>query len=540
MRAQICSTMALWITAIISTAHAQVAPGAPAAPAAAGPGGTGTVAADSGRAVTPPAGAVGAAPTATSKPVIPVRAAPKATNPVLLAFTPQQGGLTANEVATKAVATSDTIAAKNEELRAAAQAVDTVRYQYLPRLALKASYARLSPATVSLGDGYVVASTVAGPIHTVPYGGTQLAVNANNEPIGAVPLKFDLLRDYYSLSASLGVPISDYFLRLPDHVDAAQGNKEASELNLKAERQKVEADARIAFFNWSLAIGQVAVAEKSLERVKARQKDVLAAHSMGAATKADVMRLEALVASTEAGLVAAQSFRTLAEEHLKVIMGVKADQFAIGEDVLAERSPLALEPLDKLVQTASSNRYELKALDRAAESMRQAEAVTRKAQIPRIDGFADAAYADPNQRYLFMPGWKSSWDVGVAATWNVHEVFTAGSAGSEMAAKRKALEANRSAMAKGIRMEVTSAFTDARKSAAALESAKRGAEAAQIAYNSEVELFTLGRATTTELIDAESELVSAMLALISAHINIRIAETKLARATGTDLHTLGR
>lgn len=98
---------------------------------------------------------VAGATIAASDTFVPVREAPKATNPVLAAFTVQPGGLTANEVALRAVATSDTIAAKNAELKAAAQAVDTTRFQFLPRLGLKASYARLSPATAQLGSGYV-------------------------------------------------------------------------------------------------------------------------------------------------------------------------------------------------------------------------------------------------------------------------------------------------------------------------------------------------------------------------------------------------
>jgi outer membrane protein len=432
-----------------------------------------------------------------------LREAPRGSNPVLAAFTPQPGGLTANEVATRAAATSDTIAAKNAELKAAAAAVDSAMYQFYPKLSAKASYTRLSPVTLN-------------------FGGAPIPLPVNT----------------YSLGASLGVPLSDYILRLSESIDATKKNQESSELNLRAERQKVEADARVAFFNWALSIGQVAVTEKSLERVKARLKDAQTSFTLGAATKADVLRLQALVAATESGLVASQSFKQLAEEQLATIMDVPPQEYVLGEDVLAERSPVPLQPLETLVQHANTNRDELKALDRAADSMRMAESVIRKGTVPRIDGFADYAYAKPNQRYFIVPDWKQSWDVGLAATWNINEIFTSNSSGNEMAAKRQALEANRKAMSKGIRMEVASAYTDTRKSAAALESAKRGAEAAQAAYDTEVQLFKVGRATTTELIDAESELVNALLALISAHVNIRIAETKLARAVGNDMHTM--
>jgi len=379
-------------------------------------------------------------------------------------------------------------------------------------------------------------TTQKGGVTTTP--NSNNVVGADGQPAFAAPLSFPIPNNYYSLGATLGVPISDYVLRLSDSIDATKKNQDSSELNLKAERQKVEGDARVAFFNWAMSIGQVAVTEKSLERVQARQKDAQTAFTLGSATKADVLRLQALVASTEAAMEASRAFKQLAEQQLSVIMDLPPQEFALGEDVLAERSPVPLQPVENLVQEANSNRYELKALDKAADSMRSAETVIRRGQLPRIDGFADYAYANPNQRYLFVYAWKQSWDVGLAATWNLNEIFTNNSSGNEMAAKRQALEANRKALAKGIRMEVTSAYTDARRSIAELEAAKRGAEASQAAYDTEVELFKVGKATTTELIESEAELVNALLKLISAHIDTRIAETKIARATGRDMHTL--
>lgn len=497
MRAQSSSVLAIAASILAtSTAVAQVPRPVPVAPAVAP-----NVAA--APAAIPPRTVPGAGALPSDAPIA-LREAPKGTNPVLAAFTPRAGGLTANDVAVRAVATSDTIAAKNAELRAAAFAVDSAMYQFYPKVALKASYTRLSPVSIIFGS----------------------------------PTPFVFPVNAYSLGGSLGVPISDYVLRLSDTIDATKRNRESIELNLLAERQKVEADARVAFFNWAMSIGQVAITEKSLERVQARQKDAQTAFTLGSATKADVLRMQALVASTEAGLEASRAFKQLAEQQLAVIMDLPPQEFALGEDVLAERSPVPLQPVENLVQEANASRYELKALDKAADSMRSAETVIRRGMVPRIDGFADYAYASPNPRYVIIPDWKQTWDVGLAATWNLNEIFINNSSGNEIAAKRQALEANRKAMAKGIRMEVTSAYTDARRSVAELEAAKRGAEASQAAYDTEVELFKVGKATTTELIESEAELVNALLKLISAHIDTRMAETKIARATGHDMHTL--
>jgi outer membrane protein TolC len=504
---------------------------ATAAPTAAQP--TATQAAQTGATAT---NANGTSPIA-------LREAPAGTNPVLAAFTPQPGGLTANDVAERAVATSDTIAARNAELRAAAAAVDSAMYQFYPRLALKASYMRMSPVHVSLGGGYSMgAANQADPQQGqfIRARADGVVVDPQGVPIAAQPFSIPIKNDFYSLGASLSVPVSDYVLRLSSSIDATKKNQEASELNLKAERQKVEADARLAFYNWTMAIGQVAVTEKSLERMKARLKDAQTAFTLGAATKADVLRLQALVASTEAGLTAAQSFKALAEEQLATIMNTKPEAYPLGEDVLADKNVVPLQPLEDLVHQANANRYELKALDKNAQSMLSAETVLRRGQLPRLDGVADYTYANPNQRYLFVYEWRQTWSLGVAATWNINEIFTNGSSANEMVARRQAVEANRRAMAKGIRIEVASAYQEARRTQAELEAAKRAAEAAQAAYDTEVELFKVGKATTTELIDAEGELVNSLLKLISAHIGTRVAETRIARSTGRDMHTLAQ
>jgi len=521
-------------------APAAAAPNNAAAHAAAPAAGAAKVAgpAAAAPAAGPPQAATATAPgdAANGASPIALRDAPPGTNPVLAAFTPHSGGLTANEVATRASASSDTIAAKNAELRAAAAAVDSAMYSFYPKLGLKASYTRMSPINASLGTGTVLFSTTAG-VPTVDAAGHWITPGAT-QPVIAEPLAFTLPNNYYSLGATLSVPISDYVLRLSHSIDATKKNQESSELNLKAERQKVEGDARVAFYNWALAIGQVAVTEKSLERTRARLKDTQTSFTLGAATKADVLRMQSLTAGTEASLEAALSFKQLAEEQLAVIMDTRPNEFVLGEDVLADRSVVPLQSLEDLVKEATANRYELKSMDKNVESMRSAETVIARGALPRVDGFADYTYANPNQRYLFVYAWKQTWDVGLSASWNVNEVFTSNSSAHETAAKRQALEANRKAMAKGIRVEVATAYTDARRSAAELEAAKRAAEAAQAAYDTEVELFRVGKATTTELIDAEAELVNSLLRLISAHVGARVAETKIARATGRDMQTL--
>jgi outer membrane protein TolC len=152
-----------------------------------------------------------------------------------------------------------------------------------------------------------------------------------------------------------------------------------------------------------------------------------------------------------------------------------------------------------------------------------------------LDGFADYTYANPNQRYLFEQAWHATWSAGVMLSWSPNDTLTNKASGDKFRANREVLEENRLAMAQGIRMEVTTAYTDGNRAAAELEAAKRSAEASQAAYDTSIQLYKVGKATTAELIDSEGELVNSNLRLINAHIDTKVAETRLARALGRDM-----
>jgi outer membrane protein TolC len=51
------------------------------------------------------------------------------------------------------------------------------------------------------------------------------------------------------------------------------------------------------------------------------------------------------------------------------------------------------------------------------------------------------------------------------------------------------------------------------------------------------DLYRVGRATTTELIEAEADLLNARLAQLSARIGLRIADVRLEHAIGRDVRT---
>src|SRR5690606_4180709 len=129
------------------------APAAPQGPAPAGQAGPAPVG-PQGSAPAPATGvAPGTAPQAQARPLGPKpRSAPDETRTVLA---PVPGGLTAEVVAERSLASSHTVRARLAELDAARARLDQTTAQFFPRLTLRASYTRLSPVSAELGGALV-------------------------------------------------------------------------------------------------------------------------------------------------------------------------------------------------------------------------------------------------------------------------------------------------------------------------------------------------------------------------------------------------
>jgi outer membrane protein TolC len=461
-----------------------------------------------------------------------------------LALRPVQGGLTANDVAARAVVQSGTVESRRSEVVAARARVRQTFAQFLPRLTLSATYTRLSPVSSGLGGGALAGAANPGPLLTGPCppgmglpDGTECVVDITGQPAGAAEFAIEALDDNYALGAQLGIPLSDYLLTLGSATQTVKHGQRAAELGVEAEKLRVENDARQLYYGWLRAKAGVAIAESSLERIRARLKDAEAAFTLGVITRADLMRLQALEASMELMLKEADTMRATAEHQLATVMNQPlGTAYEVGEDLDAPVTNTVDGELVELVRRAQSSRLDVQALEQASEALRHGTSASRAAAYPRLDAFADVTYANPNQRY-FPPArqWDLTWAVGLRASWMVTDVLIQGAAADQLAAQRSGIEGNLRALRDGVRAMVTSAYLNRERANFALETSRRGLAAAEEAYRVATDLYQVGRATTTELIEAESDLLRARLAEVDARIGLRIAEHQLRHAIGADV-----
>jgi outer membrane protein TolC len=451
---------------------------------------------------------------------------------------PQPGGLSAAMVGRRTVANSHTVRSKLAELDAARARLNQTTAQFFPRLTFRAAYTRLSPVSSGFA-GALVGTQNPGVLTVGPCPGGapgQCVLDSQGQPAGAAQVDFPSLQNNYMLSATLTVPLSDYVLRLSNAAAGASANRRAAELQVKAEKLKVRADAEALYYDWLRAKARVAIAEKSLERTRARVKDAKPAYELGTITKADLMRLEALEAGTKQVVLESRTYSDLAERQLSIVMGDKKHRsYAVGEDVRASL-PRAGGDIESLSDEALSSRLELKALSEASHSARLGAKALSAGSYPRLDAMGDITYSNPNQRYFPQTQqWRATWSVGVAATWTVGDTFLNSAAASELEATSQSLAAQRDAVADGIRQEVAAHYLAREKAAGAMENSRRQVAAAEEAYRVAVDLYRVGKSTTAEVIDAESDLLAARLSYVNARLELRIADVRLRHAVGRDV-----
>jgi outer membrane protein TolC len=429
-------------------------------------------------------------------------------------------GLTADEASRRARSTSYEIRAGQEDVAANEAITDEARAGWWPHLVGTARYARLSGiGTQSLGSGNLVATTL--PQGPIPMG----------TPLFSVELVLPVLLNFYSLQGSLTVPLSDYFLRVPQSVAAAARGTDASSANLEATRNNVDASARTTYYAWVRARLQVEVALAAVDNARGHLADVQKAFNVGSASRADVLRVESSLSTAQLSLVRAQNGAELAEVRLRTVMHDSGEApLGIGENVLADM-PADDEDPKALTQRALTNRPELRALANNIAATREHESVQRAGYWPRLDLVGNVQDANPNPRiFPQQDDFRATWDVNAVLTWTPTDIPLVRGQVHESEARAAQLEAQRDLTADNVRIEVWSDWQAVKEARQAITTTTSALGTAEEAYRVRRALFQNGRATSLELTDSELDLTRARLEAIDARIDLRVAKANLAKA----------
>jgi outer membrane protein TolC len=414
-----------------------------------------------------------------------------------------QGGLTADQAASRAPAASPSVRRSAAEIDVAIAQAEAAELVRVPRVAGTATYTRVSPLSITL------------------------------DPMAA-PITFP--ENTYATQAQLGVALSDYLLRYPKLIDAARTGLEAARVSKRANELSAGQDARITYYEWIRAKLQVLVATRQLAGVRATLGQVRALNEAQRLSLADRMRVESQEAQAEQVLDQLKLLAELREEQLRLLIGAApGEPLSIGEDIRTDVAAPAAQALDPMLEKAKQQRLEFRALDLgiyAKEKQRQSEKAN---QLPKLSAFATADYAKPNQRAFLEPDqWKLTWQAGLQLSWTLNDTLISRSTERRIDAEARELRADRENLERGTRVAVLSAQQAVLLAQRSLATSAKGLAAAEESYRVRQELLRAQRGTGVELVDAETELTRARITALNARVDLRVAMAQLAHALGND------
>ncbi len=291
--------------------------------------------------------------------------------------------------------------------------------------------------------------------------------------------------------------------------------------------------ARLAYWEAVRASASVDVARAQQERAKRLFDDTRALFDAGMAVRADVLAAEERIATARVQVIAAENAAENARSQLRSLLHIDPSDRLELADSLPGPLPAPPAPVEELQGLALAKRPELIAMAAQLEALRSREQLARAEGRPIVGAVAQWDYSRPNQRYFPQADeWKSSWSVGLLASWTL---FDGGKARADTSASRltqRAVSEDRQDLERRIRVEVENGRRNLESALATVAAADAAHEAGLEREKEARERHSAGLAAMVEILDAEAQLAGAELQRVNSRASSWIAAAFLARAVG--------
>lgn len=313
---------------------------------------------------------------------------------------------------------------------------------------------------------------------------------------------------------------------------AARAEASASGEDLATAKADLRLEIARAF--WALVTSgeTVTVLQESVRRVDAHLADVRNRRAVGLVPPSDVLTAETQRSHQEVGLIEARARRDSAMADLARLVGLPVDAVIAPDVVLTP----ALPPSDsttELIERARVDRPERKAIAERVAAAGERQQVAAAGTKPQVNVTGGVDYASPNPRHFPRTDeWRTSWDAGVSLAWSFWDGGRVRAQMAEAAAAERALRERLAELDTRIGTDVLQRRLELDASLAAIKAAEDGVRSAAEARRVVADRFDAGVATNTDVLDAQTDLLTAELDRTRALAQSRLVEARLNRAMG--------
>jgi outer membrane protein TolC len=354
-------------------------------------------------------------------------------------------------------------------------------------------------------------------------------------PNGESRVLFPDIPNNYRLHAGASVPLWTGG-RIESAVAAADRQRAAAGLDVAGAEHDLDLETRTAYWRLVTARESERVLREALTAYEAHLTDSQHRVEFGVAARNEVLAVQVERDRAELARLQAENAAAVAEADLLRLTGLPP-----GTRIEPTTDPTdPSDPTDRsdekpeaLVTAAWDARPELKALQARIAAARAQVDLQRAVRRPQAAASVGYDFADPNQRIVPpRDEFRGTWSAGVTVSLRAFDGGRAAAAVAQASAAADALDRELEDRRQRLRLEVTARLLDVRTARAALAVTARNLEAARENVKVAKDRYREGVIPSTELLDAETNLLRAGLDQTSAATQLRIALAELDRSVG--------
>lgn len=302
--------------------------------------------------------------------------------------------------------------------------------------------------------------------------------------------------------------------------------KRGAERALEAVQLDVELKVRQAFFGLLLVEAFVDVAEQSLAQVEKRYKLAQEQKTAGTTTQLEVIRANVQVVNARSQLIQTRNQHKLAEENLKLTLGLPLDKPVSINGVL--RAEVKSVNIDQAIATALERRPEIQQV-RIQEQIGEKQVKVAKAgNKPTLSAFGKYTF----NRSEHQP-FNASWSVGLMSRFPIFDGFATRAKVNQARINLDQIRTNKDQLLDSIKLEVKSAVFDLEATQELIEVQEGIVEQAAEGLRIANVQHEAGLITGVELTDVEFSHTQARGNRLQAIHDYIIAVSRMERAIGT-------
>ncbi len=312
---------------------------------------------------------------------------------------------------------------------------------------------------------------------------------------------------------------------------AAKIYKKISDNTYKSVKQNVASGVASAYYGILLAKEVVKINGESLAQAEKHLANVEKLKNAGSATEYDLLRAKVQVANLKPGLVDAENNVKIATLRFKEVLGVDPDETVTINGKLDGPDILLLQRANR--ETAFANRPDFQATQQNIDLQKKAVRIAVGDFLPTLTAGSTFAYNGMFDLFKYSPeDWSPYWYANINLTIPIFTGFKNYAKYQQAKVDLRKAKTELRKTQDSISIEVAECAMNLTKAKDQIDSQEMNVSEAQKAFDIAESLYTNGKATQLEVLDAQLALEVSRTNLVTALYEGKVAEIELKRSLG--------